>query len=252
MLKKRLIPTLLFKNHNLVKGKQFKSDRGVGTPLPAVKIYNLREVDELIFLDVNATNKSIDPNYEVVKEISSHCFVPLTVGGGVNNLYQIESLLKNGADKVSINTQVINDLNFLKEACKSFGQQCITVSIDYKSNNNKEPIVWINSGKKNTHKNLFDVIKMISDIGAGEFLVTSIDHDGTFNGFDKTILKRVTEITEIPVIGSGGAGKIEDFSELILFSEVSAVAAASIFHFTEITPLTVKKYMKSQNIKIRI
>lgn len=252
MLKKRLIPTLLFNNNNLVKDKNFKSERGVGTPLPAVKIYNLREVDELIFLDVSATNNKKDPNYELISEISKHCFVPLTVGGGIYCLDQIEKLLSCGADKVSINTKAINDMFFLKEACNIFGKQCITISIDYKYNSKNEPIVWTNSGFVNTSKNLIDVLQDLNFFKVGEILLTNIELDGTFLGFDIDLYKRVVSLVDFPVIASGGAGELSDFVKLVKETDVSAMAAASIFHFTEITPLDVKKELIKNNIKMRV
>ena len=143
MLKTRVIPTLLFKEHGLVKGKRFDSNRTVGTAVPQVKVYNLREVDELIFLDVVATNHNKKPNLSIVKEISDVCYVPLTVGGGIKTLYDIEDLLKNGADKISINTAAIKDPSIIAKASKVFGCQCITVSIDFRLDQNKTPIVCL-------------------------------------------------------------------------------------------------------------
>ena len=252
MLKTRVIPTLLFKDHGLVKGKKFNSNRGVGSVIPAVKIYNLREVDELIFLDVDITNSKKNLNLDIVREIAQVSFVPLTVGGGVKNLNDIEDLLKNGADKVSINTEAFKNPKLIKEAAKVFGSQCITVSVDFCKNVENDPIVWINSGQVNTNFSLYNWIKKVEDLGAGELLITSIDNDGTFQGYQTDIYKEIVKMVRVPVIASGGAGKLSDFVDVVQNGNVSAVAAASLFHFTEMTPMDVKNNMKKNNINIRV
>lgn len=252
MLKTRVIPTLLFKNNILVKGKKFNSNRGVGSALPAVKIYNLREVDELIFLDVDVTNLKNKLNLDVVREIAQFSFVPLTVGGGVKNLNDIEDLLKNGADKVSINTEALRNPELILEASKVFGSQCITISIDFRMDKNDQPIVWSNSGQLNTNIPLYNWVKKAQDLGAGELLITSIDNDGTFKGYKTDIYSKICSTTKVPVIASGGAGKLSDFVEVVKNGNVSAVAAASIFHFTEVTPMDVKNKMKESDINIRL
>ena len=232
MLKTRVIPTLLFKDHGLVKGKKFNSNRGVGSVIPAVKIYNLREVDELIFLDVDITNSKKNLNLDIVREIAQVSFVPLTVGGGVKNLNDIEDLLKNGADKVSINTEAFKNPKLIKEAAKKvFGSQCITVSVDFHKNVENDPIVWTNSGQVDTKFSLYNWIKKVEDLGAGELLITSIDNDGTFQGYQTDIYKEIVKMVRVPVIAysGNGPGKLSDFVDVVQNGNVSAVAAASLF-----------------------
>ena len=250
MNKIRIIPTLLFNDQVLVKGKQFKSWRVVANLFHMIKLYSLREVDELIFLDINA-NQSGKINFSLIDEFADQCFMPLTIGGGIKSLSDIESLLKIGADKVSINSSINKEPNLVKEAVKQFGSQCIIVSIDYKKINNEKK-VFINSGNTNTNFNLYDYINKIEDFEPGEILLTSIDHDGMMNGFDVETIKSINNKTKIPIIASGGAGKCEDFVSLISSTDIKAIASASIYHFTEVTPLDVKKYIKKKGFNTRI
>lgn len=250
MHKVRIIPTLLYKN-NLVKGKNFLSWRVVGNLYQMVKLYNLREVDELIFLDVDATDSG-SIQFQLIDEFADECFVPLTIGGGIKTMEDIEKLLKVGADKVCINSAAVNNISFLKEAIRQYGSQCIVVSIDYKKKDNNQKKVIINSGKVETNLLLDDHLKRINDINPGEILINSIDHDGVMKGYDIPTLKNIIKQSEIPIIAAGGAGSLEDFEKTINETDVKAISAASIFHFTQITPLDVKKYLKSKNISVRI
>ena len=251
MLKLRIIPTILFDNFKLVKGINFKSWRTVGSIMQAVRIYNLREVDELIILDISATNNKKKVDLELINEIANETFMPLTVGGGVKSINDISNLLEAGADKVSINTSSFEDELLIKEASKTFGNQCIISSIDYKILN-KEINIFSHSGKIRQSINFFDHIKKIQDFGAGEIILTSIDCEGTMLGYDIDTLSKVSEIISIPLIASGGAGKLDHFYNVVNNTEVSALAAASIFHFTNLTPRDVKIFLKSKNIPIRI
>jgi len=250
MYKIRIIPTLLFNDQTLVKGKQFNSWRVIANLFHMIKLYSLREVDELIFLDINA-NKRGNINFSLIDEFADECFMPLTVGGGIKNLNDIENLLKAGADKVSINTATIDNPKFIKEAVKQFGSQCIIISIDYKNIDNQK-IIFSNSGKVKTKYYLEDYVKKVEDLNPGEILLTSIDHDGMMEGFDIKTIKKINEQIKIPIIAAGGAGKCKDFADLINESKVKAIASASIYHFTEITPLEVKKYIQKKGFKTRI
>ena len=250
MHKIRIIPTLLYKN-NLVKGKNFKSWRVVGNLYQMIKLYNLREVDELIFFDIDATKNNII-QFSLIDEFADDCFVPLTVGGGIKSLGDIENLLKVGADKVCINTSGFKNLDFLKKAIGKYGSQCIVVSIDYKLNKAKEKEIFINSGNTPTGIILDKYIDTINKIEPGEIILTSIDHDGMMMGYDNQVIKRISNNSRIPIIASGGAGKLIDFYNTISETKISAISAASIFHFTQITPLDVKKYLNEKGLKIRL
>ena len=250
MQKIRIIPTVLFNEENIVKGKKFESWRKVGSLYQAIKIYNLREVDEIIFLDINSTKKG-NIEYDLIDDFADEGFMPLTIGGGIKNLENIEMLLRSGADKVCINTAAFNDRSFIKEAIKIFGSQCIIISIDYKKLNN-ELIVFTHSGKFNTRTNLFKYLDEIVAFAPGEIMLTSIDHDGMMNGYDISSLKKINKNYSIPIIASGGAGKCEDFFNMINDTDIRAAAAASIYHFTELTPLDVKKFLKIKKIEVRI
>ena len=250
MHKVRIAPTLLYKN-NLVKGKNFNSWRVVGNLHQMIKLYNLREVDELIFFDIDA-NKNNSIQLSVIDEFADDCFVPLTVGGGIKSLHDIEDLLKVGADKVCINSNAIKDLNFVEKAISKYGGQCIVVSIDYKLNKNKQKEIYINSGNTPTGILLETFIEKTNKIGPGEILITSIDHDGLMRGYDIDTIKKISNLSEVPIIASGGAGKPEDFYQLIKNTNIKALSAASIFHFTEVTPLDVKRYLDQKGIKVRL
>tara|TARA_B100002019_G_scaffold287723_1_gene300166 strand:- start:2366 stop:3121 length:756 start_codon:yes stop_codon:yes gene_type:complete len=251
MLKTRIIPTLLFNDLKLVKGKKFNSWRTVGEVVQAARLYNIRKVDELILLDISATNNKYKIDLDLVNEVANECFMPLTFGGGINTMEDISNLFRAGADKVSINTAALKDLSFVKEACNLFGGQSIVISIDYRLINN-EIVMFSNSGKVSSNINIFEYLKNIEQLGIGDILLTSIDMDGTMEGYDyKTIIK-IAEKTRIPIIASGGAGKFEDILKLLKKADISGIAASSIYHFTGVTPVDLKKYLYSNNIPIRI
>lgn len=251
MLKVRIIPTLLWKNLTLVKGVSFDSWRRVGTIIPAVKVYNTRQVDELIVVDITATNDNRVPDYDTINEFAAECFVPLTFGGGVNSIEVIKKLLRVGADKVAINTAIYENPEIISQGVKQFGKQCIVASIDVKSENGKY-ICYSRSGKNCTNKELIDIVKKVYKLGVGEILITSINQDGTMKGYDLEMIKLVSDNVDIPIIASGGAGSYHDMYKAISYSNATAVAAASIFHFTEQTPLEAKKYLKGKGLPVRI
>lgn len=251
MLKVRIIPTLLYKDIGLVKGVSFNSWRRVDTVLPAIKVYNMREVDELILLDITATNQDRNPDYSSIIEFSKECFVPFTVGGGIKNLQQIKELLRSGADKVAINSAAYKNINLIKEASEMFGSQCVVASIDAKKDGDGKYFCYSNSGTKFTGIEVSEWAKKLEQYGAGEILITSIEKDGTMQGYDLELIKLVTQNVDIPVIASGGAGDYEDFFEAISCGKANAVAAASIYHFTEKTPKCARAYLKSKGIPVR-
>lgn len=251
MLKKRIIPTLLFKNNKLVKGINFNSWRTVGSIMQAVRIYKMRKVDELILLDISATNLNKKIDLDLINEVANECFMPLTFGGGIKNLEDISNILKSGADKVCINTAATNNLKFIKDACRVFGSQAIIVSVDYKKNKNNLDI-WSNSGQIKTNLIIEDYLKNLENIGVGEIILTSIDRDGTMTGYDIDTLKKINKFLNIPVIAAGGAGDFENMFDLLKTTNISALAAASIYHFTKKTPLDVKKYLKEKKIPVRL
>jgi len=251
MLKLRIIPTILFNNFKLIKGIGFDSWRTVGSIMQAVKIYNLREVDELIVLDISATNNKKKVDLDLINEIANETFMPLTVGGGIKSIEDVSNLLEAGADKVSINSSTFNNDSFIKEVSRTFGRQCIVCSVDYKIID-KKIVLFSNSGKIRQKIDFFDHIKKIEDLGAGEIILTSIELDGSMKGYDIETLSKASKNIEIPVIASGGAGKLDDFIDVAKKTDVSALAAASIYHFTNITPRDVKLHLNSQNFPVRI
>lgn len=250
MLKVRIIPTLLWKDVGLVKGIGFNSWRRIDTVLPAIKVYNMREVDELILLDITATNENREPDYNSIKEFSEECFTPFTVGGGIKSIEHIKELLRSGADKITINTEAFNNIDLIREGAKIFGSQCIVVSIDAKKENGKY-YCYSHCGTKCTGIEVSEWAKEVERNGAGEILITSIEKDGTMQGYDADLIREVSENVKIPVIASGGAGDFEDMYKAIKSGGASAVAAASIFHFTEKTPKEAKIFLGSKGIPVR-
>lgn len=251
-VKVRLIPTLLFKNTHLVKTVQFQRFRPVGIPVPAVKVYNQREVDELVFLDISATPQNRGPRLDLIAETAEECFMPMAVGGGVRTLEDIRNLLKVGADKVVINTEALERPEFITESAGVFGRQCIVVSIDVKRNAAGKYEVFARGGTVPTGKDPVEWAQNAEALGAGEILLTSIDRDGMQDGYDVELIRSVASAVGVPVIASGGVGKPEDFAAAVLQGHASAVAAASLFHFSQHTPLDVKAAMKKAGINVRL
>lgn len=252
MLKVRIMPTLLYKNFGLVKGVGFDSQRRVGSVIQSVKVYNMRQVDELIFLDITATNEDRHPDFQLIDEIADECFMPLTVGGGIKTIEDIRNLLKVGADKVSINTSAISNPDLIRLASNEFGSQCVVVSIDAKKKDDGTYEVFTHSGTQATGKSPLEIAQNAEKLGAGEILLTSIERDGTMLGYDLDLIKSVSEYLSIPVIASGGAGNYEHLLKALTLGKVSAVAAASIFHFTQQTPLEAKQFLKTKGIHVRL
>lgn len=252
MLKVRVMPTLLLRDLTLVKGVRFDSWRRVGSVMQAVKVYNMREVDELVFLDITATRDERDPDFFTVDEIADECFMPLTVGGGIRSVEHVRKLLRVGADKVAINTSAVEEPQLIAEVADEFGSQCVVVSIDATRRDDDKHEVLTHSGTRRTGLTPVEVAREAERRGAGEILITSIDRDGTFLGYDLVLIRAVVGAVSIPVIASGGAGSYEHMGDAIVDGGASAVAAASIFHFTEQTPLGVKAYLRSLGVPVRI
>lgn len=230
MLRHRVIPTLLLKNNGLVKTKKFRDPIYVGDPINAVKIFNEKEVDELIILDITATNEKREPNYKKIEEIVSEAFMPIGYGGGINDLHQIEKLFKVGIEKVIVNTSVYYNYNLIKEASRIFGSQSIVLAIDIKKDflGNYRP--YSNSGLKKQKISVEEHIKRAVEEGCGEIYLNSIDRDGTMLGYDLEIINKYSKLVEVPVIICGGAGKLEHFAEAIK-AGANAVSAGAMFVF---------------------
>ncbi len=251
MLKVRIIPTLLHKDFGLVKGVGFNSWRRTGSVMQAVKVYNLREVDELVFLDVAATPAGRSPDFHLIDDIADECFMPLTVGGGVSSIGDFERLLAVGADKVAINTAAIADPSLIEEAAGRFGSQCVVVAIDFRRDPDGKLAVHDRCGTRPAGLECVDWARRAEQLGAGEILLTSIERDGTMLGYDQEAIRDVAASVSIPVIASGGAGSYAHMKAAI-DAGAAAVAAASIYHFTELTPLEAKAYLKEAGIPVRM
>ena len=251
MLKNRIIPCLDVKNGRVVKGINFVDLKDAGDPVEQAKIYSDGGADEICFLDITASNENRETIYEVVERTSKMCFVPLTVGGGVRSIEDINKLLNCGADKVSINTAAVQNSKIVAESSKKFGSQCIVVAIDAKKNGDKWEI-HTHGGRNNTGIDAIEFTKKMEDCGAGELLVTSMDRDGTQAGYDIDLMSKISSKVNIPVIASGGVGNLEHLVEGIKLGNVSAVLAASIFHYGKFSIKEAKEYLSSKNIPIRI
>jgi imidazole glycerol-phosphate synthase subunit HisF len=247
MLRYRIIPTLLLKNNGLVKTTCFKNPVYVGDPINAVKIFNEKEVDELIILDITATVEHHELNLKGIEEIVSEAFMPVGYGGGINDLKQIEKLFKLGIEKVVLNTAAHWSSNLIKEAAHVFGSQSVVISIDVKRDFLGNYRIYTHSGSKKLNINLLSAIKLYEDLGAGELLINSIDRDGTMKGYDLNLIKLVSENLSIPVIASGGAGKIIDFSQAI-GAGASAVAAGAMFVFHGVHRAVLINYPKEEEV----
>tara|TARA_B000000557_G_scaffold69275_1_gene54587 strand:- start:902 stop:1657 length:756 start_codon:yes stop_codon:yes gene_type:complete len=250
MLKIRIIPCLDVKNGRVVKGVNFVNLVDAGDPVEAAQAYDEAGADELCFLDITASHENRSILLDVVKRTAEKCFMPLTVGGGVRTNEDIKMLLDSGADKVSINTSAITNPNFIKEASEAFGSQCIVVAIDAKRNNDGWQI-FTHGGREPTGIDPIDFAKKAESLGAGEILLTSMDRDGTKKGYDTDLLNKITKTLEIPVIASGGVGNIDHLIDGIKEGGASAVLAASIFHFGEITIKEVKDKLSEEGLSVR-
>lgn len=250
MLKKRIIPCLDIKDGRTVKGINFVGIRDAGDPIELAKKYVNEGADELVFLDITATIEKRETLIELVKKIAQEINIPFTVGGGIKSLEDAAKLIKAGADKVSVNSSAVKRPKLIKEIADKFGSQCVVVAVDTKLIDN-EWKVFVNGGRTNTYLKTIDWVKNAAQFGAGEILLTSMNNDGTKNGFVKDITSRVSDEINIPVIASGGAGEKKHFAQLFKNTTISAGLAASIFHYGEIPIPELKEYLIEQNIPIR-
>ena len=251
MLKNRIIPCLDVKNGRVVKGINFVDLKDAGDPVEQAKIYSDGGADEICFLDITASNENRETIYNVVKKTSKKCFVPLTVGGGVQSINDISKLLNSGADKVSINTAAVKNPEVVIESSKKFGSQCIVVAIDAKRKDDKWEI-FTHGGRNNTGIDAIEFAKKMEESGAGELLVTSMDRDGTQMGYDIELMSKISSSVNIPLIASGGVGNLDHLVEGIRTGNANAVLAASIFHYGKYSVLEAKQYLDSKGIPVRI
>lgn len=249
---KRIIPCLDVKDGKVVKGINFKGLINVGDPVELGKYYYEAGADELVFLDVTATNEGRGIMEKVVEKVSENIFIPFTVGGGICSIEDIKRILRAGADKVSLNSAAVKDKQLIKSGSYYFGNQCIVLAVDAKRN--KEMSRWevmVNGGRINTGIDALKWIEEAVKLGAGEILLTSMDADGTKSGFDIELTRAVNNIVNVPVIASGGAGKKEDFYEVFKYAKADAALAASLFHYNQLEILELKDYLRSKKIDVR-
>lgn len=251
MLAKRIIPCLDIKDGRTVKGINFEGLQDAGDPIELALAYSKKGADEIVFLDITATNEKRKTLTDLITKIAKQINIPFTVGGGINSVEDVAVLLSAGADKVSINSAAIKDPSLIKKLAKQFGSQCIILAIDTKLENNNW-FVYLNGGRIRTELNALDWAKQAANLGAGEILLTSMTNDGTKNGFAIDITKEISKSVKIPVIASGGAGKMEHFKDVLTIGKADAVLAASVFHFKEIEIKELKKYLKENKIEVRI
>ncbi len=251
MLAKRIIPCLDVREGKVVKGVKFEGVRDVGDPVELAEVYNRQGADEIVFYDITASYEKRGVMLDVVRETAKRVFVPLTVGGGIKTVDDIRDTLRAGADKVSVNSQAVKNPQLIKDGADIFGSQCICVGIDAKKVSEGKWTVYINGGRVNMGIDLIDWVKRVEELGAGEICLNSIDADGTKEGFDLPMLKAVCEAVNIPVIASGGAGKLADFNEVFEKTGATAALAASLFHFGELTVEEIKDDCRSKNVIMR-
>ena len=251
MLTKRIIPCLDIKNGRTVKGVNFVDLKDAGDPVELAKKYAETGADELVFLDISATEERRATLIDLVRKVAAAINIPFTVGGGISTVADVDVLLRNGADKISINSSAVKNPDLINEIAAKYGSQCVVVAIDAKQIDG-DWIVHLVGGKVPTELNLFDWAKEVEQRGAGEILFTSMNNDGTKNGFANEALAKLSEIVNIPIIASGGAGTMEHFAETFINGNADAALAASVFHYQEIEIPALKQFLKNQNIAIRL
>lgn len=249
MLKKRIIPIVLLDGFSVLKTIKFSTRRNLGSPITVMRTYNTRNIDEMIILDIDASKQNRSVDKFIINDITRDCFMPLTVGGGIKSLNDIEALLKNGADKVSINTFALKNKNFIYEASREFGSQCIVVSLDICKVDSEYYI--FSNGKIIDDIFYLDLINQFTDLGAGELLINDVENDGVMQGPDIKLAKTISNISSIPIIFSGGVSSPEDVLPLTRDAKVDAVGISSIFHFTDFTPEDCRRKLREENIPAR-
>ena len=252
MLKTRIIPCLDVKDGRVVKGVNFVDLIDAGDPVEQAKVYDAQGADELCFLDITASSDNRDTMYDVITRVAEQCFMPLTVGGGVRSVEDVRKLLLAGADKVAINTAAVTNPKLVKDAADKFGSQCIVVAIDAKSTGTNKYEIFTHGGRTPTGIDAIEWAKKMVELGAGEILLTSMDRDGTKQGFDNKLTSAIADAVSVPVIASGGVGKPDDFVDGVIEGHASALLAASIFHFGQHTIEEVKQHMQQKGIAVRL
>jgi cyclase len=252
MLKIRIIPCLDVKDGRVVKGVQFLDLVDAGDPVEAARAYDAAGADELCFLDITASHEARGILLDVVQRTAQECFMPLTVGGGVRSVADIRNLLRAGADKVSINTAAVNDRNFVREAAEKFGDQCIVVAIDAKKVSGDRWEIFTHGGRRATGLDAISFAREVASLGAGELLVTSMDRDGTRSGYDLALVRNIADAVRVPVVASGGVGRLDDLVAGVREGHASAVLAASIFHFGQHSVGEAKRYMAAAGLSVRL
>ena len=249
---KRIIPCLDVKNGRVVKGTNFVSLRDAGDPVELAAFYDREMADELVFLDITASSDGRNTMVDVVRRTASQVFIPFTVGGGIRSVEDIRTMLHAGADKVSLNTAAVKNPALIADGAKSFGRQCIVLAVDAKRSGQGRWEVYINGGRTPTGLDVLDWIKQGVDLGAGEILLTSMDCDGTKDGYDNALNRAVSEMVAVTVIASGGAGTLEHFAEALTQGKADAVLAASVFHYGEFSIRQTKEYLRDKGIEVRL
>lgn len=252
MLAKRIIPCLDLKEGKVVKGINFLNLIDAGDPVETAKRYNEMGADEIVFLDITASSDARSIMLDVISKAAEEVYIPLTVGGGLRTVDDIKKILRAGADKVSVNSAAIKNPNLISEGAELFGSQCICLAIDAKKNKDGKYKVYLNGGRVETELDAVEWAYKGQSLGAGEILLTSMDADGTKDGYDLQLTKAVSSAVNIPVIASGGAGKLEDFKTVLTVGGADAALAASLFHFKELTIEEVKKYLAKEGVPIRL
>jgi cyclase len=252
MLCKRIIPCLDIKDGRTVKGINFENIKDAGNPIELAQYYANSGADELVFLDITATVEKRKTLSELVNKIAKTINIPFTVGGGISTVQDVDVLLNNGADKISVNTSAFKNPNLINEISKTFGSQCVVVAIDTKKEADGNWYVYLNGGRTKTNKLAIEWAKQVVDLGAGEILLTAMNNDGTKNGFALDITQQLSTQLPIPVIASGGAGTMQHFADVFLQANADAALAASVFHYKEIEILNLKNYLSQQNITVRL
>ena len=252
MLAKRIIPCLDVKEGRVVKGTNFVDLKDAGDPVELAKKYDREKADELVFLDITASFEERRSMFDVVEKTAGEVFMPLTVGGGIRTNEDIRQMLGSGADKISVNTAAVKDPYIISSGAELFGSQCIVLAVDAKKCGEDKWEVYLNGGRTPTGMDVIEWVRKGTALGAGEILLTSMDADGTKDGYDIALTKAVAEAVSVPVIASGGAGKMEHFYDVLILGKADAVLAASVFHFGQFSIGDVKKYLRERGVEVRL